>query len=67
MGTAVTSGRTRTKAERRAAGWTRLEMLLSPETEQRLFELCADAGTSRADTVRALIDREWAEMQELRA
>jgi len=60
----MSSGRTRTKAERRAAGWRRLDLLISPETARRLDDLCADSGMSKADLIRALVDQGWAERKE---
>lgn len=62
----MSSGRTRSRAERRAAGKRRLEVQLDDETMKRLDILCLDSGITRADQIRAMIDREWGEIQKLK-
>jgi delta 1-pyrroline-5-carboxylate dehydrogenase len=57
----VSSGRTRTKAEHRAAGLRRLEVLLDAETMERLETIARELGGTRADAVRAIIDQAWSE------
>ncbi len=62
----MTSGRTRTYAEKQAAGITRVSAELDRQTLARLDEICRENGVGRADMIRAMIDSEWTELRSLR-
>lgn len=59
------SGRTRTRAERRDAGWKRIDVLADARTLERLDEIReAEGGISRAEMIRTMIDGTWSEMRD---
>ncbi|HEY3499042.1 MAG TPA: hypothetical protein VGK73_30330 [Polyangiaceae bacterium] len=59
------SGRTRTRAERREAGWKRIDVLADARTLERLDAIRqAEGGISRADMIRTMIDGTWAAMRD---
>lgn len=54
----MTSGRTRTKSERRAAGQVRLEVSISEAQDTALQKICHVLGvSSKAQAIRLLIER----------
>ncbi len=63
----MTSGPTRTKSQRRAAGQRRVEVWLDAATAARLDELCEDSGYARTDMIAGMIDAEHDSMVEAKS